>query len=637
MPIELYIGDELLDLKPNEVIAVTRQINDIADVSKIKADGSNQFKLPKTANNRRILENAGEVTSLTNMPYQLSNAKVIQDGIELMHNGKMIVEKSDDYYHVQVASGNKNFFDLIEGKTLKDLDLSDYDHEWSLGNALASRTYTEGYIYPVIDMGNLKLAINDFDIRYQLPTLFVHTIWHKIAEEAGFEWSGDFLESDIFKNLLFFYNQGKNPKNSQQYAANQLFSATAPGGVYDNNITFKVDFTSINYDPGSNFSLPSDRYVVPATGKYKFRLYHHVKFSYDATVNPKIRVKRNNSSTILEVIPTAPLALFGTSVDTAFIDLDKDDEIEVYLTTANGTYDTQIVRITLSCIDIDELEVGYAGLWEWSESLPKMSQKDFIKGIALMYGFIFIPDRFHSILHVKQFNDITNNLGKAIDWSEKLDLHTTPTIQYRFGSFGQSNHFKYKEDKNPSWIENTGNGTFAVDDKNLPLNATIVELPFAGTPELPKLESISTPVIQVFDEDEDDNTQLMLTHAAEPRVIMLGRRDLDILNDEYLDYKDEDSSQTIYDNAPLCYFDHPDKDNTLSFDHDLLNTHYATMQQVLNKAKKVTAYFKLTQNDIAELDHFTPIYIEYFGHYFYVNKVHNFVQGKPTKCELIRL
>ena len=41
--------------------------------------------------------------------------------------------------------------------------------------------------------------------------------------------------------------------------------------------------------------------------------------------------------------------------------------------------------------------------------------------------------------------------------------------------------------------------------------------------------------------------------------------------------------------------------------------------------------------DIEEFDPFTPVYISYFGAYFYVNKINNFVAKQITKVELIKL
>jgi hypothetical protein len=45
----------------------------------------------------------------------------------------------------------------------------------------------------------------------------------------------------------------------------------------------------------------------------------------------------------------------------------------------------------------------------------------------------------------------------------------------------------------------------------------------------------------------------------------------------------------------------------------------------------------LTPQDVQDFDPFIPVYLEKYGSYFYVNKIKNFVAGKLTKVELIRL
>jgi uncharacterized protein YqkB len=45
----------------------------------------------------------------------------------------------------------------------------------------------------------------------------------------------------------------------------------------------------------------------------------------------------------------------------------------------------------------------------------------------------------------------------------------------------------------------------------------------------------------------------------------------------------------------------------------------------------------LSAQDVEEFNQFIPIYIEKYGQYFFVNKIKNFVAGKTTKVELIRI
>ncbi len=58
---------------------------------------------------------------------------------------------------------------------------------------------------------------------------------------------------------------------------------------------------------------------------------------------------------------------------------------------------------------------------------------------------------------------------------------------------------------------------------------------------------------------------------------------------------------------------------------------------MLNEHKSVVAKFNLTINDVSDFDHMIPVYIEKYGAYFYVNIVKEFMKGKLTEVQLIRM
>jgi len=66
---------------------------------------------------------------------------------------------------------------------------------------------------------------------------------------------------------------------------------------------------------------------------------------------------------------------------------------------------------------------------------------------------------------------------------------------------------------------------------------------------------------------------------------------------------------------------------------------------MLVNAKLADAEFLLTEQDIEDYKAikdevpgvFIPVYLKSAGAYFYINKIKNFVSGRPTKCELVRL
>lgn len=51
----LYINGQLADLDSNQAIAQTKQVNDLNSLDNRQTNYTNKFKLPKTANNIRIM------------------------------------------------------------------------------------------------------------------------------------------------------------------------------------------------------------------------------------------------------------------------------------------------------------------------------------------------------------------------------------------------------------------------------------------------------------------------------------------------------------------------------------------------------------------------------------------------------
>src|SRR5271155_5137080 len=82
--LQLYINNQLVDLSDDSPIALTFQINDLADVQNQQGNTSNQFKLPLTQRNRQLLGFPDDVAFTTILPYRKYPAKIIQNGLEII-------------------------------------------------------------------------------------------------------------------------------------------------------------------------------------------------------------------------------------------------------------------------------------------------------------------------------------------------------------------------------------------------------------------------------------------------------------------------------------------------------------------------------------------------------------------------
>jgi hypothetical protein len=320
---------------------------------------------------------------------------------------------------------------------------------------------------------------------------------------------------------------------------------------------------------------------------------------------------------------------------------------------------------------------------DFNNLVPDIKQKDLIKDLMIAYCLVPQFDPLTRTIEFIQFDKIGEkaNLsyiednGLCADWSDKLDLKIAPKIRYRFDSYAQINYLKWLQDDDRGEV---GIGNILIDDTTLPdktdlftttFAASIQELNFKGNTgvnikrytrfeaepysstqdynagDLALYNGIVYEAIGSFSNVIPTDTgswmvkveQFEKTESVAPRLLLIR----DYISDagsppsNILNYTDGTTTVEVT-NAKIAYFVDPLQGYDLSFQF-IINEHYQTLVRVLTKTKIVDAYFKLSDNDFKNIDFFEPIYIEYFGNYFYLNQGTNYISGRLTSCELVRL
>jgi hypothetical protein len=139
-------------------VAITRQDNDITKPDTVQAAFSTNFALPDDVATHKRLDLAHLGTSLSTAPYQGRGVALEASGVEVLPSARL---RLSDYtprtgYTGNLLAGNKTFYDQLGDKTLRHLDLSAFDHEWTLANVVAGAahsSYKQGYVYDLYDCG----------------------------------------------------------------------------------------------------------------------------------------------------------------------------------------------------------------------------------------------------------------------------------------------------------------------------------------------------------------------------------------------------------------------------------------------------------------------------------------------------
>ena len=120
---ELFIIDNgkrlRVDLSIPSGITLNFKSNIFGDLSKITCSYTYTFKLPLTANNRRVFDNADDIRADSSKIRVRLKAEYIQNGIPLFSNANLYIESTDTCYNAVMTWG------VIDGlQTLKDNDIA---------------------------------------------------------------------------------------------------------------------------------------------------------------------------------------------------------------------------------------------------------------------------------------------------------------------------------------------------------------------------------------------------------------------------------------------------------------------------------------------------------------------------------
>ncbi len=218
--IEVYINNERLELEEQN-ITQTFQVNDIGDPKSRQTGYTNKFKVIKTPKNVKIFENLGLVGKQYNtnsnskkFPYGTTNAKIFQDGIEILKNGYATVFDVKKHYNIAIYGNEKSFFDKLKQYTLVDAMAHEYPNGLDIAfNGLSYADYVnkdDVFCIPVINHNDYTSYFNNGDgthsIRYGSgninPLFYVKDLFEYMFNLVGYSVEHN-LNVDSYFNSLF--------------------------------------------------------------------------------------------------------------------------------------------------------------------------------------------------------------------------------------------------------------------------------------------------------------------------------------------------------------------------------------------------------------------------------------------------
>lgn len=664
MTVELYIEGHKIDLGKIRITQVY-QINDIGEPKDRQLNYSFPFDIPMTSHNVKVLDYLGVVGNVSRTAYKNLKGKLVQNSIEIIPDGTVIIsKKAKGKFKAHIYGGNSYLFEKIGSKKVKELNFAEVNHEVNESNFVNSFANNEGYIYAISDFGKISSENNKIEINYQVPSLYVHSLWDKIFKEAGVSYYGNIFNTEKFKKLLFTMRRGYNAEiEHASIPVNEEYKHGIQDYYHgwDNGIGYNVyqtmdtiSMASYENDNLNGFTLPflafyrGIKYV--SKGLYKISFSVNLKLNDNKGNKVKLKSVKYKIFQVEDVLKPEMLSVplsskkikegtilsnevynsfsfdFNEEVILTAPDLNKAYYCNVYLyyTTEIVTYKNDFPKFTEEIHNYSFKNKANFSTMAFDTFIGDLTQISFVKDIMQHFGLVFQKRRNELAYDFMQIKDLLKDRSNTIDWSDKFINEID--VNYKLNKYAQSNIFAY------NYLEKEAtpfaDGYLNIDNETLPTQKTLVTRPYnAPTKSDNKIldnKILYTPFWKA-ERDEEGKITKYKPFSSKNYLCELkkenGTISYGITTKEFKEYTGD---------IPFLDF------SNLSYGQ-LLNENYKEIKKVLDFNFVINAKMLLNELDIQNLDLFKTVYLEQYGADFYINKIRFTDSSKTSIVELVKI
>lgn len=629
MALILYINGQLTDIAAGQVIAQTKQVNDLNSLDNRQTNYTNKFSLPKTANNVRIMNFLTVTGNASTIPYQKNSCSLYSETGEcFVYNGWAVVTDGGDDYDVVVYDGIIDLYKLIENQTLASLTLTELDHTKSTRAILESYATNnpKPYRYILADYNGKTGPVNTtspvVDIDYLVPSVNVAWLWHQIFDKNEIKYDGAVFKTENFKNLWMTYPKGISSADGETEVLNIDSYQFINTDIRSYEAYYFRTTETETYDSTVISAVPNTHIKVSQAGRYRIEISGKLNTTYSAMV----LLGKNCEAYAPAVAPV--VNNFGLAIDkepfsfTYGIDLVAGDSLCVILKRRDKDRSFRFDGDCNATIKVTKLS---SNGFSFTDAFTDFSIRDFMAEVVTRFGLTLYKDKY---TNTYKFLTLQEQLqSPVLNWSGKLSKEVSQN--YIYGSYAQRNWFKYSyNDK-----EATHNDSFLeVVNFNLPDSKDVVKSKIYS-PEKTTVNYLNGQgsVYKLWDKEAKDNPDAgedpVSYKPLDKRYYFLRA---DIIN-QPVTLKSTVTVDVNY--APYVWVERYYK---MGFG-DVLNDYYSALRGILAKSRVITAELWLTDTDVINFDFKRLYYFEQLSGYFIMNKINNYIPGKVTKCELVHV
>lgn len=685
----LYINDKAVDIEPGTAIAITKQAGKIGDANAILADGTNEFVIPPTPNNKDILENADVFNADTDVPYTKLSSRLVQEGYETIQNGISVLNNYSGKFNLQVLGGNASFFSLIKDLKLSDLDLSAYDHFWTNQNVFDNRNNLTGLIYALFEQCSTDQETPDKTLStygtnlYAVQTklllycYYTKTLLEKVFAAQGYNFVSDITALDIYTKEVIFRGSDWNRGTDSSYLNVKTAGTVDVELLYDGIIGSSIPSPMLELgqitEQNSNYWDETTLNSLLLNGRVShtgglFEVYGSVIKLPDATrVTVRFNLVINNpnsggtmqifvgvgyttedgESFINEPAYDAPPGISNYSFEWTFDVAKIPTQGDYFFAGETGAffsvYSEQSIGNVNAFINKEstaEFTFEFLSAYDITTTLPynyirgisgvsDMTQTDLLKYIGNKFSLLFQTDPVQKKVYGTRFDKVKENIPEGIDFSELLHYPEGSLDKRPSVTYRLANYGQrnYYKWQPDDLTGYTGQGEIDVADTNLEAEKTLIEMTFAASSTVVRFDTVNAPNVPIFTGGLPDN-------AMTDRVFLI--KAVTFPYNINFNRSTEIPTDLPTNDVSFAYFAEPGNTDSLDFP-TLLLRFFRVTKDILTSTKVLSAYFNLSAHHVKNYSPFIPVYLNKYNAYFYLEKIENYIKGKLTKCKLIRL
>ncbi|MEI8087089.1 MAG: hypothetical protein WCG93_12845 [Paludibacter sp.] len=577
----------------NDKPAMNYQANNIAELKDRQANYSQALKLPMTKNNCLIFGHSETFDVLTSIPYKKFECRLFSNESVLAGTGSvLIIDKCTTDFEVAILSGNVDFFELLSNKSMADLDLGTY----ILGSQTVLNNYSNvNYCIPVATFlaggtGQINTAAY-----HCYPFAYLKNAIEKIITSNGYTLITNLLDADWNKKAINVCSLNPNSDSLNSFEAYAGGNSSAGAGV--------GEYIVFNINPTGNGLLTAFNESGVKGMRWTSPIDCSIKIAFGVTTPTPLAasdlVIKNNTNVILN------LTALNGSINQV-INVSKGDILEITAWKRPNSSNPARSSYTFRLSEMITETVPTLGKLYISPNLGFDTQFDFFKMFVQVFGLTLSVDNVNKVVRAYTMQKLYDNKVIAKDWSKKLN-DVPSDMYFTFGGYAQKNLIKFDDN---SADNVTDSGSFAISNETIEKSKDLFSIKLeSGLDRILNSHSIANIPLE-----EIDSSNVISFKGGKPHIV-------------------NTSSSPITINGTAYNLNIANHSNSQSF----IDSFYTGLVTMLGAAKYTEDFFYLTDKDIEDFNQFVPVYVQKYGHYFYVNKIVNYVSGELTKCQLIKL